>query len=98
MASVLRSLALLLLVLLPATAAAAAGASELKLWYAQPATQWTDALPIGSGKLGAMVFGGVGEERIQFNEHRLWTGKPHDYVRAGAHDSLAKIQELVFAG
>jgi alpha-L-fucosidase 2 len=68
------------------------------LWYAQPAEKWTDALPIGSGRMGAMVFGGVAVERIQFNEDTLWTGKPHDYVRAGAHEQLAKIQELVFAG
>ncbi|HEY7087166.1 MAG TPA: glycoside hydrolase family 95 protein, partial [Tepidisphaeraceae bacterium] len=55
-----------------------------------------EALPIGSGRMGAMVFGGIVDERIQFNEDTLWTGKPHDYVRAGAHDALPQIQQLLF--
>ncbi len=78
-------------------ARAATNQSEC-LWYAQPSAQWTDALPIGNGRLGAMVFGGVPDERIQFNEDTLWKGHPHDYVRAGAHDHLAEIQKLLFAG
>src|SRR5580692_7950705 len=68
------------------------------LWYAQPAAKWTEALPIGNGRMGAMVFGGVTDERIQFNEDSLWKGKPHDYVRAGAHDHLAEVRELLFQG
>ena len=45
------------------------------LWYAQPATKWSsEALPIGNGRLGAMLFGGVSQERIQFNEQSLWSG------------------------
>jgi alpha-L-fucosidase 2 len=79
------------------SARAATNQSEC-LWYAQPAAQWTEALPIGNGRLGAMVFGGVPDERIQFNEDTLWKGHPHDYVRAGAHDHLAEIQKLLFAG
>ena len=50
--------------------------SELKLWYKQPAKEWVEALPIGNGRLGAMVFGDVFHERIQFNEDTLWTGTP----------------------
>src|SRR5207249_3004545 len=73
-------------------------ADDLKLWYTQPAKKWEEALPIGSGRLGAMVFGGTSEERIQFNEDTLWTGKPHDYVRAGARDHLDEIRKLVFDG
>src|SRR5277367_6097796 len=68
------------------------------LWYAQPAAKWTDALPIGNGRMGAMVFGGVSEERLQFNEDTLWKGEPHDYVRAGAGDHLAEIRKLLFQG
>ncbi len=68
------------------------------LWYAQPATNWTQALPIGNGRLGAMVFGGTTEERIQFNEDTLWIGQPHDYVRAGASNSLAPIRQLLAEG
>ena len=77
---------------------AAAAPDPLMLWYENPAVKWEDALPIGSGRLGAMVFGGVPDERIQFNEDTLWTGKPHDYDRAGAGDALPTIRELVFAG
>src|SRR4051812_41413908 len=79
-----------------------AGASEsaaerpsLRLWYAAPAEKWTDALPIGNGRMGAMVFGGVPDERIQFNEDTLWKGQPHDYTRAGAGASLGEIRQLV---
>jgi alpha-L-fucosidase 2 len=75
------------------------GAAEpLELWYNQPAKLWTDALPIGNGRLGAMVFGGAGHERIQFNEQTVWTGEPHDYAHPGAYKYLGPIRELLFAG
>jgi alpha-L-fucosidase 2 len=79
---------------------AATAAPDLALWYAKPANPkvWEEALPVGSGRLGAMVFGGVADERVQFNEDTLWTGKPHDYDRDGAGRSLAEIRDLVFAG
>src|SRR5882724_2214311 len=70
----------------------AAESSVPALWYQQPAQKCTDALPIGNGRLGAMVFGGMFDERIQFNEDTLWTGKPHDYVRASAGDQLSEIR------
>ncbi|MEY4386040.1 MAG: hypothetical protein RLY20_1323 [Verrucomicrobiota bacterium] len=76
----------------------AADTNALKLWYRQPAAKWSEALPIGNGHMGAMVFGGTASERIQFNEDTLWKGKPHDYVREGAGDQLAEIRRLVFAG
>src|ERR1700689_4386909 len=47
---------------------------SLTLWYKAPAKAWTEALPLGNGRLGAMVFGGVGQELIQLNESSLWTG------------------------
>ncbi|HXJ42249.1 MAG TPA: glycoside hydrolase N-terminal domain-containing protein [Bryobacteraceae bacterium] len=53
-------------------------AQPLQLWYKQPAQLWTDALPVGNGRLGAMVFGGIAQERIQFNESTVWTSGPHD--------------------
>jgi alpha-L-fucosidase 2 len=68
------------------------------LWYSQPAVKWTDALPIGNGRLGAMIFGGVTDERIQFNEDTLWTGHPHDYANTNALAYLPKIRELLAAG
>lgn len=71
---------------------------SLKLWYQEPAKEWTEALPIGNGKLGAMVFGGVEEDRIQFNEESLWTGGPRDHNMPDAHNYLAEIRKLLFEG
>ncbi len=68
----------------------------LQLWYNQPASKWTDALPIGNGSLGAMVFGGVANEHIQFNESTLWTGGPRVYQRNGASQYLDAIRQLLF--
>ncbi|WP_255501926.1 glycoside hydrolase N-terminal domain-containing protein [Olivibacter sp. SDN3] len=71
---------------------------DLRLWYTEPAAEWTEALPIGNGKLGAMVFGGIEQDRIQFNEESLWTGTPRDYNKKGAHQYLQKIRSLLFEG
>ena len=76
----------------------AADNAALRLWYDRPAEKWTEALPIGNGRMGAMVFGGLANERIQFNEDTLWRGKPHDYVRAGAGEQLAEIRRLLTEG
>jgi alpha-L-fucosidase 2 len=76
----------------------ASGNAAACLWYAQPAEKWTDALPIGNGRMGAMIFGGVFDERIQFNEDTLWRGQPHDYVRAGASEQLPEIRRLLAEG
>ncbi|HYP13661.1 MAG TPA: glycoside hydrolase family 95 protein, partial [Bryobacteraceae bacterium] len=75
-----------------------AAAQPLELWYREPAAEWTAALPIGNGRLGAMIFGRIAEERIQFNEHTVWTGGPHDYARAGAYRHLDAIRGLLRAG
>jgi alpha-L-fucosidase 2 len=66
------------------------------LWYRQPAAVWTEALPVGNGVLGAMVFGGIGHERIQLNEATLWAGGPYDPVNGAAKTALPKVRELVF--
>lgn len=76
----------------------AADTNALRLWYRQPAAKWTEALPIGNGYLGAMVFGGTTNERVQFNEDTLWKGRPHDYVRSGAREQLAEIRRLILSG
>src|ERR1700741_2467476 len=55
-----------------------AAARDLTLWYRQPAEQWTEALPIGNGRIGAMIFGGVARERMQLNEDTLYGGGPYD--------------------
>ena len=71
---------------------------DLKLWYRQPASKWTEALPVGNGRLGAMVFGGTGHEQIQFNDDTLWTGEPHEYQHEGAVEYLPAVRKLLFEG
>ena len=73
-------------------------AQSLTLWYNKPAVTWTEALPIGNGRIGAMIFGGIGQDRIQFNEETLWTGGPRRYNRAGAYRYLDTIRQLLFDG
>jgi alpha-L-fucosidase 2 len=68
------------------------------LWYRQPARVWTEALPVGNGRLGAMVFGGIPEERLQFNEDTLWLGEPRDYSRPGAWKHLGTLRQLLWEG
>ncbi|MGW8204515.1 glycosyl hydrolase family 95 catalytic domain-containing protein [Sphingomonas sp. VDB2] len=81
----------------PTAAAPDASAAPL-LWYRQPATAWTQALPIGNGRLGAMLFGGVNQDRLQLNESTLWAGQPYDPVNPQAKDILPKVRALIFAG
>ncbi len=68
------------------------------MWYTKPAAAWEDALPVGNGRIGAMVFGGIEEERIQLNEETYWSGGPYSTVVKGGYKALPKIQELIFAG
>lgn len=83
---------------LPAPKASAQASDSPTLWYGRPATQWTEALPLGNGRLGAMVFGGSVDERIQINESTLWGGAPHDYTNPDAANHLARLRALIFAG
>ncbi len=78
--------------------AAQGNGNRMLLEYAAPAKQWVEALPVGNGRMGAMVFGGAARERIQFNESTIWTGGPHSYARAGASRHLGEIRSLLFAG
>ncbi len=68
------------------------------LWYSHPAQAWTQALPVGNGRLGAMVFGGVREERIQLNEDSLWEGDGNRQSTPQSAANLARIRELLFDG
>jgi len=68
------------------------------LWYNAPATKWEEALPVGNGRLGAMVFGKAGEERVQLNENTYWTGGPYSTVVKDGYHVLPQIQKLVFEG
>jgi alpha-L-fucosidase 2 len=71
--------------------------SALTLWYRNPAKEWTEALPIGNGNMGAMVFGGVPRERLQLNQHTLWSGH-HVENDADSRETLARIRQLLFDG
>jgi alpha-L-fucosidase 2 len=71
---------------------------DLRLWYRQPAEQWTEALPLGNGRLGAMIFGGVARERLQLNEDTLYAGGPYDPVDPGARIALPRVRELIAQG
>ena len=70
--------------------------NNLILWYQKPSEEWTDALPVGNGRFGAMVFGGVERERIQLNEETLWDGGPRDANNPKALAALPKVQQLLF--
>lgn len=78
--------------------ASSAPGGETVLWYRQPAAKWSEALPVGNGRLGAMVHGGVERERLALNESSVWSGQPGDYDRVGAHRHLDEVRRLLFAG
>lgn len=71
---------------------------DLTLWYDKPSAEWNHALPIGNGRLGAMVFGGIQEERIQLNEESVWTGRDEDFVNPEAKEAFPVIRKLLFEG
>ena len=75
-----------------------AAAEDLLLWYDGPAREWTEALPVGNGRLGAMVFGGVEEERLQLNEETLYGGGPYDPNNPEALAALPEARRLIFEG
>jgi alpha-L-fucosidase 2 len=80
------------------TASPLGATDDLTLWYRRPAERWTEALPVGNGRLGAMVFGGVGKERLQLNENTFWSGGPYDPNNPDALAALPEARRLIFAG
>ncbi len=72
--------------------------SNLRLWYQQPAKEWNEALPIGNGRLAAMVFGGLTSERIQLNEDTVWAGEKRDRINPEAAKNLLEVRRLLVAG
>lgn len=73
-------------------------ASNHRLWYRQPASRWVEALPVGNGRLGAMVFGGTDGERLQLNEDTLWSGGPYDPAPRDARPALDEVRRLIAQG
>jgi alpha-L-fucosidase 2 len=76
----------------------APAASPLELWYTRPAREWVEALPVGNGRLGAMVFGGTAVEQLQLNEDTLWAGGPYDPANPSARANLPELRRLIFDG
>ena len=72
--------------------------APLLLWYTHPAEKWTEALPIGNGRLGAMIFGGPQHEHLQLNEDTLWAGGPYTPDNPNAYAALPKVRQLIFDG
>ena len=69
-----------------------------QLWYDRPAMTWTQALPIGNGTMGGMVFGTPAVERIQLNEETIWAGQPNQVCNPAAKENLPKVRQLIFEG
>jgi alpha-L-fucosidase 2 len=72
--------------------------SASTLWYEQPSEKWEEALPLGNGRLGAMVYGGIETERLQLNEESLWAGLPFETYPEGFKENLKILQDMVLAG
>lgn len=71
---------------------------ELKIWFNHPAGSWNEALPVGNGRLGAMIFGYPFSERLQLNEETVWSGRPADFVNPEAKAALPVVRKLLFEG
>jgi hypothetical protein len=82
----------------PLVAAAQAGDPTTLLWYTHPAEKWDDALPVGNGRLGALVFAKTGEEEIPINEDTYWSGGPYSTTVEGGYRALPEIRRLIFDG
>ncbi len=93
----MRKIIIITLCLIQLTVSAYAN-EHLKLWYSKPASLWNEALPIGNGRLGAMVYGNPSIENIQLNEGTFWSGGPCTNNNPNALASLSSIRELIFAG
>lgn len=90
---------LVILILLASLCAGTAQASDRHLlWYDRPAQLWTEALPIGNGHLGGMVYGNVMTDRIQLNEETIWAGRPNNNANPEALEYLPKVRQLVWEG
>jgi len=72
--------------------------NDAVLWYEQPAKEWTEALPVGNGRLGAMIYGNPAREELQLNEETVWGGGPHNNYNPAALKSLPEVRRLIFEG
>lgn len=88
----------ILLMVLAAVPFVSAAASGLVMRYSRPAAAWTEALPLGNSRMGAMVYGRTGTERIQLNDETFWSGGPHNNLNPEGRECLDEIRSLIFAG
>src|SRR5688572_220609 len=86
---------IIVLSILTTLTALSQSSNENILWYQQPAAKWTEALPVGNGRLAAMVFGKTSTEQIQLNEETIWAGTRVDDINPGAKAKLKKVQDLL---
>jgi len=91
-------LGIIFLALLVASAEAVRAADETLVWFEAPAARFTESCPLGNGRLGAMLFGGIAEERLVLNETGMWSGSPQDADRPDAFKSLPEIRRLLLEG
>ncbi len=84
--------------MLLAATALTASAQNHRLWYAQPAKHWLEALPVGNSHMGAMIYGGTETEEIQLNEETFWSGQPHNNNSNESLDKLQEVRRLIFQG
>lgn len=86
----------MMLSVLAVSISAKADDNEMRLWYSSPANEWVEALPLGNSHMGAMVYGGISEERIQLNDETFWSGRPYDNNNPDGIAHLGEIRDLVF--
>jgi alpha-L-fucosidase 2 len=96
--TLLRLSAFLLVWVVNSSFQTAGNAAQMKLWYSKPASDWNEALPIGNGRIGAMVFGGPQQEKLQLNEETVWAGGPNNNIKPDAREVIPKLRQLLFAG
>jgi alpha-L-fucosidase 2 len=72
--------------------------NDFTLWYDRPAEKWVEAMPLGNGRLGAMLYGNPAHEELQLNEETLWAGAPNNNPNPKAKENLARIRRLIFEG
>jgi len=90
--------AFIILILLFTAVSVTRANDENVLWYPRPAQRWVEALPVGNGRLGAMIYGGVLHERLQLNEGNFWAGAPYDPANPAAYDLYVQARKLILAG
>jgi alpha-L-fucosidase 2 len=94
----MKQITILVMLLLIISCSSEQQKSDLTLWYPEPATIWEEALPLGNGRLGAMIFGNPSSELIQLNENTIWAGSPHKNDNPDALEALPLIRQLIFDG